>query len=133
MRNRRGAKAYAHCAVESSAMSASPHQLISMLFEGLKSQMITSILCIEEGNIEGRSKAVSKCLDIVNNGLSAALDIEVGGEVAKNLDSVYAFVGRLLMEANRENSVSKIKKAMDIIDPIAQAWQEVGQRASVPS
>ena len=78
----RGAGAYARVGVESGVMSASPHQLISMLFDGAGTAIRAAALHMREGQVAEKGKAISKALDIVNNGLLAALDREKGGELA---------------------------------------------------
>ena len=69
----RGAGAYARVGVESGVMSASPHQLISMLFDGAGTAIRAAALHMREGQVAEKGKAISKALDIVNNGLLAAL------------------------------------------------------------
>lgn len=126
MNSKRGANAYARMSVESTVMSASPHRLITLLFQGAEDSIRAARLHIEVGNIEAKGQAISKALDIVNNGLSAALDKDAGGEIVENLENIYAFVSNLLMQANRENSVEKLDKASEILETIASGWREVG-------
>ncbi len=130
MKSMRGANAYARMGVESTVMSASPHRLITLLFEGAEASIRAACLHIEAGNIEAKGHAISKALDIVNNGLSAALDIEKGGDVAVSLESLYEFVSKTLMEANRESSVEKLEKASALLETIASAWRELGVRST---
>lgn len=121
-----GASAYARVGMESQAMKASPHQLITMLFDGFEKSIRAARLHLKAGNIEERGKAISKAMDIVSVGLAPALDVKTGGEMAENLMSLYEYVNRLLLQANRENSDEKLKEALELIEPIASAWREVG-------
>ncbi len=100
MTNRRGAGAYARVGVESAVMSADPHQLIVMLFDGAQAAISSAQLHLQDGNRAAKGAAISKAIDIVNNGLSAALDHEKGGEIAANLARLYDYVSRLLLQAN---------------------------------
>lgn len=121
-----GASAYARVGMESQAMKASPHQLITMLFDGFEKSIRAARLHLKAGNIEERGKAISKAMDIVSVGLAPALDVKTGGEMAENLMSLYEYVNRLLLQANRDNSDEKLQQALDLIESIASAWREVG-------
>ncbi|ATJ84641.1 flagellar export chaperone FliS [Halomonas beimenensis] len=121
----RGASTYAKVGVESGVMSASPHRLIVMLFDGAQAAIRAARIHLEAGNIAEKGTSISKALDIVNNGLAAALDAERGGEVAENLASLYDYIVRLLLSANRHNDVDKLDEAERLLDDIASAWREI--------
>ncbi|WP_027947492.1 flagellar export chaperone FliS [Litchfieldella anticariensis] len=126
----RGAGAYAKVGVESGVMSASPHQLIVMLFDGALTSIRAARLHLSEGNIPAKGKAISKALDIVNNGLLAALDAEQGGEVAERLASLYDYIARLLLTANLHNDEKSLDEAVHLLEDIGSAWREIGSQAS---
>lgn len=121
----RGANAYARISVESGVMSASPHQLIVMLFDGAIASIRTARIHLEANNIAEKGKAISKAMDIINNGLLAALDAEKGGEIAERLASLYDYVIRQLLAANLHNDVECLDRAEAILNDIAGAWKEV--------
>ncbi|MGR2737441.1 flagellar export chaperone FliS [Billgrantia sp. Q4P2] len=122
----RGAGAYARVGVESAAMSATPHQLIVMLFDGAQSAIRAARIHIQTGNTAEKGKAISKALDIVNNGLMAALDVEKGGEIAERLGSLYDYISRLLLSANLHSDEESLDQAEKLLDDIASAWREIG-------
>ncbi|HSP58324.1 MAG TPA: flagellar export chaperone FliS [Halomonas sp.] len=126
----RGAGAYARVGVESGVMSASPHQLIVMLFDGAIASIRAARIHMQAGNVAEKGKAISKALDIVNNGLAAALDAERGGEVAERLASLYDYIVRLLLAANRHNDEQSLTQAETLLDDVASAWREIGGQAS---
>ncbi|OUE41880.1 flagellar export chaperone FliS [Billgrantia desiderata SP1] len=122
----RGAGAYARVGVESGVMSASPHQLIVMLFDGAQGAIRAARIHMQAGNTAEKGKSISKALDIVNNGLLAALDLEKGGEIAERLGSLYDYIGRLLLAANLHNDQESLDQAEKLLDDIASAWREIG-------
>ena len=124
----RGAGAYARVGVESGVMSASPHQLIVMLFDGALAAMRTARLHMQAGNVADKGQAISKALDIVNNGLMAALDEEKGGEVASRLASLYDYIARLLLAANLRDDEPSLIQAEALLGDVASAWREIGAR-----
>ncbi len=125
----RGANAYANVGVESGVMSADPHQLIVMLFDGVETVLRNARVYMQDGNIVEKGKAISKAIDIVNQGLLAALDQEQGGDVAKNLARIYEYVGNLLLRANLNNDIELLIEAEQLLSHIGSAWREIGARA----
>lgn len=122
----KGAGAYARVGVESAAMSASPHQLIVMLFDGAQSSIRAARIHMQAGNVAEKGKAISKALDIVNNGLLAALDMDKGGEIAERLGALYDYVVRLLLAANLHNDQESLDQAENLLNDVASAWREIG-------
>lgn len=122
----RGANAYAKVGVESGVMSASPHQLIVMLFDGALASIRAAALHMEGGSPAEKGRAISKAIDIVNNGLMAGLDRERGGELAERLEQLYDYVVRLLMQANLYNDPQRLDEAISLLEDIASAWREIG-------
>ncbi|WP_116366343.1 flagellar export chaperone FliS [Parahaliea mediterranea] len=136
MMNRRGATAwrqgpgsYARVGVESDVLSASPHRLIEMLFDGAESAIRTARLHLEKGDRAAKGLAISKALDIVNNGLLAALDEEQGGEIAAQLAALYDYVGRLLLKANLHDDDASLAEAGRLLADIGSAWRQIGANA----
>ncbi|MBZ5488559.1 flagellar export chaperone FliS [Halomonas aquamarina] len=126
----RGANAYARVGVESGVMSADPHKLIAMLFEGAQTAIRAARIHMQSGNTGEKGKAISKALDIVNNGLAAALDQEKGGDIAERLASLYDYIARLLLTANLRNDEESLNQAEQLLENIASAWREIGQPQS---
>lgn len=80
MYNRSGTQAYAQVSVESGVMGASPHQLIVMLFDGALSALLRARILMNQGNIAGKGLAISKAINIIDNGLKNGLNHEQGGD-----------------------------------------------------
>lgn len=126
----RGANAYARVGVESGVMSANPHQLIMMLFDGAQAAIRAARIHMQAGNVGEKGKSISKALDIINNGLAVALDQEKGGEIAERLGSLYEYIARLLLAANLRNDEESLNQAEQLLEDIASAWREIGQQQS---
>lgn len=121
----RGAGAYARVGVESGVLHANPNQLITMLFDGALTSIRAARLHMSAGNVAEKGRAISKAMDIVNNGLLAALDEEKGGDVAVKLASLYDYIVRLLLQANRNNSIENLNQAESLLESVASAWREI--------
>ncbi|OAT23687.1 FliS family flagellar biosynthesis protein [Buttiauxella gaviniae ATCC 51604] len=106
-------------------MSASPHQLIVMLFDGALSALVRARLFMQQGELAAKGEALSKAINIIDNGLKAGLDNEQGGEIAENLSSLYDYMIRRLMLANLRNDVAIIEEVEGLLTNIADAWKQI--------
>src|SRR5690606_2614822 len=121
----RGAHAYARLGLETSINSASPEKLISLLFEGARTAIARARFAFEQKDIPARGQAISKAIGIVSEGLRAALNLEAGGEIAANLQELYIYIERCLLQANLNADVSKLDEADRLLADIASAWNEM--------
>ncbi|WP_145572489.1 flagellar export chaperone FliS [Yersinia mollaretii] len=126
MYNRSGVQAYAQIGMESGVMSASPHQLIVMLFDGAQSALVRARILMNQGDIPAKGAALSKAINIIDNGLSAGLDMEKGGELAQNLSALYDYMSRRLLYANLHNDEQAITEVLALLENIADAWRQIG-------
>lgn len=129
-----GASAYARIGTESAAMSASPHQLITMLFDGAKTAITMARHHMANKDIAAKGKAISKAINIVENGLKASLDAEAGGkagaELVANLSALYDYVTQRLLYANLRNDPALLDEADRLLDNIGSAWREIDPQKS---
>jgi len=117
---------------ETRIKTASQGQLIIMLYNEAVRQLDQALDLIglndsgkkNPGNIEKISKAVVKTQEIVSE-LMVSLDFEQGGDIAKNLFSLYTWFNRELMEANINQDVRRLSTVREHIDTLRTAWQEV--------
>jgi flagellar protein FliS len=84
----------------------------------------------DPGRIEIISKAIVKTQEIISE-LMVSLDFEQGGDIAKNLFSLYTWFNRALMEANISQDAMQIKIVHDHIDQLRTAWQEIVATSTV--
>ncbi|MEI2418602.1 flagellar export chaperone FliS [Orrella sp. JC864] len=120
---RGSAQAYRSIGLETQVMSASPEKLITLLFDGARAAIAHARLYLEQENVAARGQAISKALDIVDNGLKASLDLEKGGEVAKNLQAVYEIVSHNLLLANLNADMQRLDLADRLLADIGEAWR----------
>ncbi|HEU4851113.1 MAG TPA: flagellar export chaperone FliS [Telluria sp.] len=122
-----GASAYAKIGVETGVVAASPHKLISMLFEGAIVAIRAASQQMQAGDIEGKGKSISKAIDIIDNGLKASLDVKAGGEIAANLQALYQYMSSRLLEANLKNAPELLDEVKNLLADLAGAWEAIGQ------
>ncbi len=83
---------------------------------------------MERGDLVVKGEQIGKAVRIVEEGLKAGLD-PAGGEMAQNLRALYAYSVRRLTEANLRNDPSALAEVATLIEPVAQAWQDIRGQA----
>jgi flagellar protein FliS len=78
----------------------------------------------DPARIEKIGKSVVKTQEIVSE-LMVSLDFEQGGDIAKNLFSLYTWFNRELMEANIGQSTKRIAGVRNLINVLRSTWQEI--------
>ncbi|MEM6051209.1 flagellar export chaperone FliS [Erwinia sp. P7711] len=120
-----GTKAYAKIGVESAVMSATPDQLVTLLFDGALSALVRARLFLLDGNIGGKGESLSKAINIIENGLKQGLEEQSGDELADNLAGLYRYMVHCLIKANLNNDAEAILEVETLLRNIADAWKEV--------
>jgi flagellar protein FliS len=120
-----GANAYAKVGMETSVAAASPHKLIVMLFDGAMVAVASAIQHMQAGNIEKKGMAISKAISIIDNGLRASLDKKVGGEIALNLDALYAYMSDRLLTANVKNQPKVLEEVYQLLKGLKDSWEAI--------
>lgn len=115
---------YGDIKVNAAVASASPHQLIAMLYDGLLERLAQMKGAIEQKNIELKNARVNQAISILF-GLRESLDREQSGDIATGLDELYDYVQRQLWQAHIKNDTSIVDECVDLISQISSAWQEI--------
>lgn len=110
--------------------TASPHRLITMLYDGAIRFANQAIKQIETGNVEGTNQAIQKMQDIVFE-LIACLNFNEGKEIATQLNGLYHYVIDLSIRGNIEKQVEPIEEAITIISEIKSSWEQIGKEVSL--
>jgi flagellar protein FliS len=129
---KRGVNAYANVGLETGIASASPHKLIVMLYDGALVALLGARSNIAAGNIAAKGAAISKAITIIDNGLRASLDKSAGGEIAENLDALYDYMSRRLLQANLKNDVAIVDEVHGLLADLRGAWVAIGDKAAQP-
>jgi len=118
-------------AAESEVSYATPHRLVQMLMEGALDKVSTAKGQVERGDMEGKSKQISWAISIIN-GLRSSLDMEAGGEIAVNLEDLYSYMTRRLIDANVENNAEALDEVSGLMLEIKGAWDSMPEQIRNP-
>jgi flagellar protein FliS len=120
-----GAHVYANVAMETGVGVAAPHQLVVMLFDGANLALQLALKEMKAGRISDKCRAIAKAVTIINEGLRASLDKQAGGEIARNLDDLYAYISTQIMLANIHNDDAKLEQAQRLLADLSDAWRAI--------
>ncbi len=121
MLSSRAASSYSDVQAESGIADASRTTLIQMLLDGLLESLTSAEGHINRKAISEKSFHLTRASRIVI-GLQAALDYEKGGEIAKNLGELYAYVTRRLLHINLRNDLEALREVRGLMTQIREAW-----------
>lgn len=128
----RAASAYASVNIESRASASGGVELVILLIEGILDRVKLSKAAIAQRDIMSKVKHINKALEIISEGLRAHLDVGAGGELAQNLDDLYAYCSVRLLHANARNDVQALDEITNLLTPLLGAWISIrsGSNAS---
>ena len=109
---------------ESAVQGASPHRLIQMLLNGALDRLNKAVSAFEANNIERKGVNLGQAISIVA-GLQSSLDAEKGNEIAENLDKLYDYMQRRLLEANMKNDMAMVKEVSGLLLTVKSSWDAI--------
>lgn len=128
---KRGAQQYGKVAVGSEVNFASPHRLVQMLMEGALDKIAIAKGHMGRKEHEAKGKHINWAVSIIN-GLRGSLNMEEGGEMASNLDSLYDYMMRRLSEANLKNDIAMLDEVSSLLLEIKSAWDAIPDEVKQP-
>lgn len=120
-----GYNAYTAVLLDSQIAGATPHQLIVLLYDGAINAMRRAEIYFQSGNIARRGEMISRAINIIDNGLRAGLDHEKGGQIAAELESLYEYISRTLLEANLNKSGENLPHLISLMTEMQETWQAI--------
>ena len=117
-------KQYQTVNVNAQVTEADPHRLIQMLFEGGLQRIAQAKGAMQYGNVALKGELIGKSIGIVS-GLREALDVAKGGELAANLDNLYAFMIQRLSHANLKNDPAVLDEVANLLREIKEGWDAI--------
>jgi flagellar protein FliS len=103
---------------------ADPAQLIVLLYSGALSLIAQGQQFHKDKDMVQAGLAISKAQAIVGE-LRQVLDMESGGDIAKNLDRLYAYLHELMVKAMLVNKTEPLNEAAKLLTKLREAWTEV--------
>jgi flagellar secretion chaperone FliS len=115
----------AHSMVE----AASPHRLIQMLMEGALEKINVARAHMLSSQLGEKAQNITWAISIID-GLRISLDKEQGGDIAQNLEDLYDYMVRQLIQANLKNEPAILDEVTDLLLQIKTAWDAIAPEAA---
>ena len=114
---------------ETQIKTANQIRLIVMLYDGAIRHLNLALDSFSEGHrrYDAINNHIIAAQDILSE-LTASLDFEKGGLLAKNLFSLYSFMNRQLMEANLKKDPGPLQTVKKHLSELREAWEEISTR-----
>ena len=107
-------------------MSASPARLVVMLYDRAIYCLNDAIKAIEAGDIERRWKSTKNANEIITH-LAMTLNFEQGGQIALNLNDLYRFMLRTLVNVDVRNDPQPARDVIKLIEPLRASWDQLAK------
>ena len=123
------ANAYSATQSQTAVVDASPHRQIALLLNTALDRISQAKGAIEQGDLAVKAKCIGKTIDILS-ALQGWLDMEQGGEIAKNLDALYDYMIRTMHAGNIHNDISKLNEVAALLSEIKSGWDGIAEQAA---
>jgi flagellar protein FliS len=109
---------------ENRVMTQTPGRVVVMLYEGAVKFLKQAIREMEAGQYIEKGKSINRAVDIIQE-LNVTLNMEAGGEIAKNLRQLYAFMLDRLFQANIRKDAGMIRETIKVLEGLNESWKAV--------
>lgn len=108
----------------SSVMGASPVGLVVMLYDGALRYIDGARVALEQRNHFEKNAQIQKAQQVVSE-LMCCLDMERGGEIARSLLALYAYIYNQLIQANVSDDVAALDSSRHVLEQLRSAWSQI--------
>lgn len=116
-------KMYGKMSAAANISEANPHRIIQMLLEGALDKIAIAKGHLKQENFSESSRHITWAVSIIE-GLRMSLDLSQG-EIAKNLDALYDYMIRRLLDANLEKDPKALREVSKLLKEIKEGWDGI--------
>jgi flagellar protein FliS len=116
--------------LESRVLAADPVELIHMLYEHALAQLRSARAALAAGDIVGRSRAVTKALEVLGE-LEGSLDYNAGGSISRNLAKLYQYMRRRLVDGAIKRQDADLAEVESLLQTLGEGWTAMRHAAAV--
>lgn len=121
-----GLQAYQRVNTQTSITDADPHKLIQLLYNAAIERINMAKARMQAKDYAGKGQLISKAIEIIG-GLRVFLDFEKGGELSAQLEALYDYMERTLLEASAKNDVEKLDEVLGLLRSVKEGWDGIRQ------
>lgn len=112
---------------ENTVLSATPEQLVVMLYDGARRFLRQAANAMGAREVENAHNALRRAEQIIAH-LDGVIDDEQGGEVAQRLHAIYRFSLAHLNSARMEQDPQKLAEVSGMLGELRGSWAELANR-----
>jgi len=118
---------YQNAYKKASVNTLDQNKLIIMLYDGAIKNASFAVEHMKSGQIEKVHDCLIKTKNIVTE-LMATLNMDRGGDIAKNLQSLYSYMFSQLIEANMNKKTEPVVVVIDLLKELRAAWTQINTK-----
>lgn len=104
--------------------TATPIKLVMMCYDGAIGSLKLARESYLQKEYEAKAKALQKTFDILYE-LNASLDVQKGGDIAKNLRALYQYMIQALMDADLKQDIRVFDEVIKMLEELESAWKAI--------
>ena len=113
---------------KTNVQTAGKLELVIMCYEKTIEFLARAKAHYEEGQYEKKAAALRRALDIINE-LRSSLNMGDGNQLARNLDLLYAYLTKRLVEGDLRRDLSAFEEGIRIMGELKDAWENISKAA----
>jgi flagellar secretion chaperone FliS len=117
---------------QTQAQTAAPGELVVMLYRGALRFVAAAAEAIDTRDIQTAHTNLIRAQAIISE-LNETLDLTRGGELASNLQAIYTYMSRRLIEANLRKDASAAREVEGLLRELLPAWEQAAREAASAS
>ena len=118
---------YQNAYKKASVNTLDQNKLIIMLYDGAIKNASFAVEHMKSGQIEKVHDCLIKTKNIVTE-LMATLNMDRGGDIANNLQSLYSYMFSQLIEANMNKKTEPVVVVIDLLKELRAAWTQINSK-----
>ncbi len=119
-----GANAYQQIRSHGGVESADPHGLVTLLMDGALERLVQARGHMQRNEIAAKGELIGRCIEILG-GLRDSLDPKVETPLVGQLDALYDYMSRRLLQANLRNDVAALDEVSALLQKIRGSWVQL--------
>ena len=109
---------------EANIFTATPIKLVMMCYDGAIGSLKLARECYVKKEYEAKAKALQKTVDIIHE-LNSSLDVKKGGEIARNLRSLYLYMIHRVTEADLKKDIRAFDDVIQMLEELESVWKVI--------
>jgi flagellar protein FliS len=131
------AQGYARTYRANAVLTASPGQLVLMLYDGALKALAIALDAFAHAESDPRrieviNTQLLKAQALINE-LRSGLNFEAGGEFAQTMNRLYDYHARRLFEANLHKKIEPVIEVEKLVRELREAWAEMLSKQDAPA